>query len=95
MAARSRGRNRATRVEPSTIASPPLRSFALQGRQRPARGLCLSPPLGGQAPRRVVPVAILGAHVPNLDNGQWRWFYTQQHGDNRTYEVVVKQHGDN
>jgi hypothetical protein len=38
---------------------------------------------------------ILGAHVPNLDNGQWRWFYTQQHGDNRTYEVVVKQHSDN
>jgi hypothetical protein len=38
---------------------------------------------------------ILGAHVPYLDSGQWRWFYTQQHGDNRTYEVVVKQHSDN
>jgi hypothetical protein len=35
---------------------------------------------------------ILGAEVPNLANGKWRWFYTQQHGDNRTYEVSLK-HG--
>jgi hypothetical protein len=32
---------------------------------------------------------ILGAKVPNLNNGHWRWFYTQQHGDNSTYEVVL------
>jgi hypothetical protein len=31
---------------------------------------------------------ILGAHIPNLDAPQWRWFYTQQHGDNPTYEVI-------
>jgi hypothetical protein len=31
---------------------------------------------------------ILGAHVPNLNDPQWRWFYTQQHGDNPTYEVI-------
>jgi hypothetical protein len=31
---------------------------------------------------------ILGGHAPNLDSPQWRWFYTQQHGDNATYEVV-------
>jgi hypothetical protein len=31
---------------------------------------------------------ILGAHVPNLNNSQWRWFYTQQHGDNPTYQVI-------
>jgi len=31
---------------------------------------------------------ILGAKVPNLNNPHWRWFYTQQHGDNPTYEVV-------
>jgi hypothetical protein len=31
---------------------------------------------------------ILGAKVPNLSNPHWRWFYTQQHGDNPTYEVV-------
>jgi hypothetical protein len=32
---------------------------------------------------------ILGAHVPNLSDPHWRWFYTQQHGDNPTYEVIV------
>jgi hypothetical protein len=31
---------------------------------------------------------ILGAKTPNLNDKQWRWFYTQQHGDNPTYEVV-------
>jgi hypothetical protein len=32
---------------------------------------------------------ILGAKVPQLfDNHKWRWFYTQQHGDNTTYEVL-------
>jgi hypothetical protein len=31
---------------------------------------------------------ILGAKIPNLDDPQWRWFYTQQHGDNPTYEVL-------
>ena len=38
---------------------------------------------------------ILGAKTPNLGNGDWRWFYTQQHGDNFTYEVVIRhRHGD-
>jgi hypothetical protein len=32
---------------------------------------------------------ILGAEVPNLDTPQWRWFYTQQHGDNLAYEVTA------
>jgi hypothetical protein len=31
---------------------------------------------------------ILGAKIPNLRDPHWRWFYTQQHGDNRTYEVL-------
>jgi hypothetical protein len=31
---------------------------------------------------------ILGAKVPDLTDSDWRWFYTQQHGDNPTYEVV-------
>jgi hypothetical protein len=35
---------------------------------------------------------ILGAKVPNLDSPQWRWFYTQQHGDNVTYEVTAADH---
>jgi hypothetical protein len=33
------------------------------------------------------PGGLLGAAVPKLGDGRWRWFYTQQHGDNRTYEV--------
>lgn len=37
---------------------------------------------------------ILGAKVPNLGNRHWRWFYTQQHGDNPTYEVVFKHDRD-
>ena len=31
---------------------------------------------------------ILGAKVPRLFHDGWRWFYTQQHGDNVTYEVI-------
>jgi hypothetical protein len=40
---------------------------------------------------------ILGAKVPNLHDDKWRWFYTQQHGDNATYEVVLggSSRGDN
>jgi hypothetical protein len=34
------------------------------------------------------PSGILGARSPSLLDGDWRWFYTQQHGDNITYEVV-------
>jgi len=30
---------------------------------------------------------VLGADAPDLHSRKWRWFYTQQHGDNRTYEV--------
>jgi hypothetical protein len=36
---------------------------------------------------------ILGAKIPNLDNPHWRWFYTQQHGDNPTYQVVPARTG--
>jgi hypothetical protein len=32
---------------------------------------------------------VLGAKAPNLDDPQWRWFYTQQHGDNKTWEVSL------
>jgi hypothetical protein len=30
---------------------------------------------------------VLGAKVPDLNSRKWRWFYTQQHGDNSTYQV--------
>ena len=32
---------------------------------------------------------ILGAQVPDLTDSHWRWFYTQQHGNNPTYEVLM------
>jgi hypothetical protein len=37
------------------------------------------------------PHGLLGAQIPNLWNrgGKWRWFYTQQHGDNFTWQVVL------
>ena len=41
---------------------------------------------------------ILGAKTPKLGGKKWRWFYTQQHGDNTTWEVLVGTdshgHGD-
>jgi hypothetical protein len=33
---------------------------------------------------------ILGAQAPDLRDPDWRWFYTQQHGDNPTYEVLYR-----
>jgi hypothetical protein len=41
------------------------------------------------------PEGILGAKAPNLfeGNGQWRFFYTQQHGDNFTWEVTAHRGG--
>jgi Alkaline phosphatase PhoX len=35
------------------------------------------------------PDGLLGAEAPDLGDGRWRWFYTQQHGDNPTYEVLL------
>jgi hypothetical protein len=34
------------------------------------------------------PEGILGAKTPKVFADGWRWFYTQQHGDNPTFEVV-------
>jgi hypothetical protein len=40
------------------------------------------------------PDGILGAQDPRLGHDGWRWFYTQQHGDNPTYEVLLSRHPD-
>jgi uncharacterized protein DUF839 len=43
------------------------------------------------------PEGLLGAQIPNLWNSsdKWRWFYTQQHGDNFTWQIVLaSQHHD-
>jgi hypothetical protein len=34
------------------------------------------------------PHGVLGAEATHLFKDGWRWFYTQQHGDNSTFEVV-------
>jgi hypothetical protein len=31
---------------------------------------------------------VLGAKKPNFNDGHWRWFSTQQHGENLTFAVV-------
>ena len=36
---------------------------------------------------------ILGAKLPNVWHDGWRWFWTQQHGDNVTWEVLPVPHG--
>jgi hypothetical protein len=33
---------------------------------------------------------ILGAQVPDLKDATWRWFYTQQHGENFTWQVLYQ-----
>ncbi|HUM13289.1 MAG TPA: hypothetical protein VLT82_20240 [Myxococcaceae bacterium] len=38
---------------------------------------------------------ILGAKVPHFGHDGWRMFWTQQHGDNVTWEVTRAKHGDN
>jgi secreted PhoX family phosphatase len=42
------------------------------------------------------PGGILGAKIPHLFKDGWRFFYTQQHGDNPTYEVIPssRTHGE-
>ena len=39
---------------------------------------------------------ILGAKAPNLASGnsKWRWFYTRQHGDNPTFQVIYDGSGN-
>ena len=34
------------------------------------------------------PGGILGAKLPHIFRGGWRWFWTQQHGDNFLFEVI-------
>jgi hypothetical protein len=36
---------------------------------------------------------ILGAKIPNAFHGGWRAFWTQQHGDNPTYELIPAPKG--
>ena len=38
------------------------------------------------------PGGILGAKVPRPFRNGWRLFWTQQHGDNQTWEVIPARH---
>jgi len=57
----------------------------------------MSPPLRGPQAVTSPPGAnaILGAQTPKpfggsrRDHNRWRAFYTQQHGDNPTYELIA------
>jgi len=37
---------------------------------------------------------ILGAKVPNVFHDGWRWFWSQQHGDNPAWEILPARRGD-
>jgi len=37
------------------------------------------------------PAGLLGAKVPTPFENGWRMFYTQQHGENTTFEVLKRQ----
>jgi hypothetical protein len=39
-------------------------------------------------------LGLLGAKIPNPLHGLWRLFYTQQHGDNFTREILLRKHAD-
>lgn len=40
------------------------------------------------------PFGLLGAQIPRPFHDGWRMFYTQQHGDNFTWEILSRQHDD-
>jgi hypothetical protein len=37
---------------------------------------------------------ILGAKIPNVFHDGWRWFWSQQHGDNPAWEIFPARRGD-
>jgi len=90
-----------TRVDYSDTANQPLRWLA-QGRDASATIDSANGGFGGKNDQDneitgahvsngdPTEEGILGAHDPHpwQGDGQWRVFYTQQHGDNVTYEVV-------
>jgi hypothetical protein len=37
---------------------------------------------------------ILGSKIPNVFHNGWRWFWSQQHGDNIAWEVLPASSSD-
>jgi hypothetical protein len=87
-----------TTVDYSNTANKPVRWLA-EGRDPSATIDSGVPGLGNDGDNEITGLhvsdgdpttqGVLGAKAPNLDDSQWRWFYTQQHGDNKTWEVTL------
>jgi hypothetical protein len=91
-----------TTADYSTGAKKPLRWLA-EGRDPSATYDSGTPGTGNEGDNEITGLhvsdgdptreGILGAKVPNIGDGHWRWFYTQQHGDNNTFEVLPVSRG--
>jgi len=85
------------RTDYSNPANQPIRILA-QGRDPSATIDAHTPGLGNDGDNEITgfhvsdgdptPTGILGAKNPHPFNGKWRVFYTQQHGDNNTWEII-------
>jgi hypothetical protein len=72
--------------------------FLAQGRDAPATIDSSSSALGNDGDNEITgihasdgnptPHGLLGAQSPNLFRDGWRLFYTRQHGDNVTFEII-------
>jgi hypothetical protein len=71
----------APRVNPPVTSTPVRSGPSSTSRGREITGTTISNGDPG-------PGGILGAKLPHLFEGGWRFFYTQQRGDNVTYEVI-------
>ncbi len=84
----------------SNPANQPLRWLA-EGRDPSATIDAENPGLGNDGDNEITGVlvsdgdpgvdGVLGEDSPELGGHKWRWFYTQQHGDNTTWEVQVEK----
>ena len=89
------------RTDYSNPANQPIRILA-QGRDASATIDAHTPRLGNDGDNEITgfhvsdgdptPNGILGARNPHPFDGKWRVFYTQQHGDNNTWEIIPNPH---
>ena len=97
-----------TRVDYSSAGAPDPVRFIAEGRDPSATIDSAGGPLvaGNEGDNEITGIhasdgdasrwGILGAKIPNVFHDGWRLFWTQQHGDNQTWEVVrgdASRHG--
>ena len=85
------------RTDYSSAANQPIRLLA-QGRDASATIDAHTPGLGNDGDNEITGIhvsdgdatvnGVLGNKNPQPFNGTWRVFYTQQHGDNNTWEII-------